>query len=138
MSKIWDTFFSKKEVSVVVRFWKKIPKFQNWNRIFFNFFKKNLECSKINEIYILWTLSEPILSKIWDTFFSKKKVSVVVGIWKKNPKISQFFNFKSDFFLILQKQPPMFQNIRNLFVLNFIWANFQQNQRTFFDQEVGR
>ena len=106
-------------------------KILNLNRIFFHIFWAKSENSKIAKIYFLWTSSEPILSKI---FFRKKKASVVVGIWKKNPKISQISNLESDFFLILQKKPPMFQNIRNLFVLNFIWANFQQNQRTFFDQ----
>ena len=80
-----------------------LAKFQTWNHIILNFFKKSLEYSKINEIYFLWTLSGPILSKIWDNFFSKKKVSVVGGIWKRNPKISQFSNLKSDFFLILRK-----------------------------------
>ena len=113
-------------------------KFQTWNRIFLWFCKKSGECSKINEIYLPWTLSEPIFSKIRAPFFSKKKASVVVWIWEKNPKISEFFNFKSDFFLILQKKWRMFQNKRNLFTLNFIWQNFEQNQRTFFDREVGR
>ena len=47
--------------------------------------------------------------------------------WKSFVNFSQLSNLESDFFLILQKKPPMFQNIRNLFVLNFIWANFQQN-----------
>ena len=112
-------------------FLKIYSQFSNLNRIFFHNFWAKSENSKIAKIYFLWTSSEPILSKI---FFRKKKASVVVGIWKKNPKISQISNLESDFFLILQKKPPMFQNIRNLFVLNFIWANFQQNQRTFFDQ----
>ena len=111
-------------------------KFQTWNRIFLGFCKKSGECSKINEIYLLWTSSEPILSKIRAPFFSKKKASVVVWIWKKNPKISEFFNFKSDFFLILQKKSRMFQNKWNLFTLNLIWQNFEQNQRTFFDRYI--
>jgi len=106
---------------------KNLAKFQTWNLTFLNFFKKSLECSKKSQIYLLWTSSEPILSKIRAPFFSKKKASVVVWIWKKIPKISEISNLKSDFFLILQKKPPMFQTIRNLFVLNFIWANFQQN-----------
>ena len=78
------------------------------------------------------------LNFIWANFeqdlFSKKKASVAVGFWKKSPKISQISNLKSDFFLILQKKLRIFQNCENLFVLNFIWANFQQNQRTFFDR----
>ena len=53
--------------------------------------------------------------------------SLVVGFWKKIPKIS---NLKSDFFLILQKKLRKFQNSENLFVLNIIWANFEQDQRT--------
>ena len=46
-------------------------KFQTWNRISLNFFNKSLECSKINEIYLLWNVSELVLSKIriqWDSF----------------------------------------------------------------------
>ena len=111
----------------VAGFWAKIPNFQAWNRIFFNFLKKSREYSKIKQIYLVWNSSEQILSKIRDTFFSKKKASVVVGFWKKNPKNSQFSNFISEFFLIFQQKARIFQNIRNLFVLNFIWANFQQN-----------
>ena len=117
---------------------KNLAKFQTWNLTFLNFFKKSLKCSKKSQIYLLWTSSEPILSKIRAPFFSKKKASVVVWIWKKNPKIPEFFNLKSDFFLILQQKPPMFQKIRNLYVLNFIWANFQQNYRNFFSQSLPR
>ena len=86
--------------SLVVGFWKKNPNFSTWNRIFFQLSKKSRECSKISQIYFLWTSSEPILSKIWDNFFSKKKASVVVGFWKKNQKISQFSNLNRIFFHI--------------------------------------
>ena len=107
-------------------FSKKKANFPTWNRIFFQLSKKNRECSKIPKIYLAWTSSERILSKIRDTFFSKKKASLVVGIWKKIPKFSQFSNFKSNFFLIFQKKAQIFQNSAKLFILNFIWANFQQ------------
>ena len=116
-------FFEKKGLSSS-GILKKKSKISNLNRIFFHIFWAKSENSKIAKIYFLWTSSEPILSTI---FFSKKKASVVVGFWKKSPKISQISNLKSDFFLILQKKLRIFQNIRNLFVLNFIWANFLQN-----------
>ena len=73
-------------------FYKKIPCifFSNFKlKIgFFSTSKKNLECSKINEIYFFWTLSEPILSKIWDIFFFRKKGLCSSRILKKNSKIS--------------------------------------------------
>ena len=73
---------------------------ENLNRIFFHTFWAKSENSKIAKIYYLRTLSEPILSKIRDNFFSKKKASVVVGFWKKNQKISQFSNLNRIFFHI--------------------------------------
>ena len=45
-----------------------LAKFQTWNRNFFWFCKKSCECSKINEIYLLWILSELIFSKIKEPF----------------------------------------------------------------------
>ena len=113
LSKIRGPFFPKKRPlleGVFDKKFQKFPKFSTWNWIFFQLSKKSLECSKKSQIYLLWTSSEPILSKIRAPFFSKKKASVVVWIWKKNPKISEFFNLKSDFSLILQKKWRMFQN----------------------------
>ena len=88
------------------------PKFQTWNRIFFWFCKKSGECSKINEIYLLWISSEPIFSKIWETFFSKK-----IPIFRKISWI---------FFQKILKKSPMFQNSANLFILKFKCAKFQK------------
>ena len=47
--------------------------YQTWNRIFFWVCKKSYECSKINDIYLLWISSEPIFGTIRETFFFKKK-----------------------------------------------------------------
>ena len=71
-------FFFEKKASVAVGFWKKIqkfPKFQTWNRIFFWFCKKSCEYSKIAKIYLSWTSSEPIFSKIRGTFLISQSVS---------------------------------------------------------------
>ena len=62
--------------------------------------------------------------------------SLVVGFWKKNPKNSQFFNFKSEFFLIFHKNGKKLENSTHLFIVNLIWANFEPNQRNFL--AVGR
>ena len=127
LSKIRGPFFPKKKASPRGCFWQKIPKISERNRIFFNFLKKIANVPKLRT----FISSELHLSKFWarseTIFFSKKKASLVVGFWKKNPKMSQISNLTSDFFLILQKKLRMFQNIRNLFVLNFIWVNFHQN-----------
>ena len=131
----YSRLFLKKFKIMRFQVWN-LAKFQTWNRIFLNFFKKNLECSKINEIYFLWTLSGPILSKIWDTFFSKKKVSVVGGIWKKKSKNFPIFKLEIGFFSDFAEKSQIDQNSQNLFTLNFIWANFEPNQRNFL--AVGR
>ena len=98
-------------------FWKEIlckffSRFQTWNRIFFWVSKKSCECSKINEIYLLWILSEPIFSKIRETFF-----------FEKNPDFSKNF---VDFFQKILKKSQMFQNSANLFILKFKCAKFQK------------
>ena len=153
---------------------KFFSRFQTWNRIFFWVSKKSCECSKINEIYLLWISSEPIFSKIRETFFFEKNPDFsknFVDFFQKILKKSQMFqnsanlfilkfkcakfqkflffqkndlsssgilkkkirfsNLESDFFLILQKKWRMFQNSAKLFILNFIWANFQQKKKTF-------
>ena len=54
---------------------------------------------------------------------------------KKNPisslKFGQISDLKFNFFLIFQKKSEIFQNLANWFILKFIWANFEQDQRTF-------
>jgi len=47
------------------------PNFKIGIGFFFNFFKKSLKCSKINEIYLFWNSSEKILSKIRTQDFYK-------------------------------------------------------------------
>ena len=59
----YSWLFLKKLKIIRYQVWN-FPKFQTWNRIFFWFCKKSCECSKINEIYLLWISSEPIFSKI--------------------------------------------------------------------------
>ena len=49
------------------------------NRIFFWFCKKSGECSKINEIYLLWTSSDKILSKIREPFLIRREGGRSVG-----------------------------------------------------------
>ena len=46
----------------------------------------------------------------------------------------KFSNLESDFFPTFQRKSRMFQIIRNLFCLNYIWANFEQDQRRFFSK----
>ena len=116
---------------------KNFPKSQTWNWIFFQLSKKNRECSKISHIYLLWTSSERSLSKIRGPFFPKKKASPRGCFWQKIPKISEIFNLKLDFFPTFQKKSRMFQKISNLFTLNLIWANFEQDQSTFFFEKKG-
>ena len=91
---------------------KFFSRFQTWNRIFFWVSKKSCECSKINEIYLLWISSEPIFSKIRETFF-----------FEKNPDFSKNF---VDFFQKILKKSQMFQNSANLFILKFKCAKFQK------------
>ena len=74
------------------------------------------------------------MSKIRVPFFPKKKASPWGCFWKKNPKISEISNLESDFFPTFQRKSRMFQIIRNLFCLNYIWANFEQDQRRFFSK----
>ena len=102
-----EFFFFCKEILC-----KFFSRFQTWNRIFFWVCKKSCECSKINEIYLLWISSEPIFSKIRETFFSKK-----IPIFRKISWI---------FFQKILKKSPMFQNSANLFILKFKCAKFQK------------
>ena len=67
--------------------------------------------------------------EIQSNFFFDKKASPCRCFWTKIFRIS---NLESDFFLIKQQKHQMFQIIRNLFILSYSWAIFQQNQRTFF------
>ena len=52
-------------------------------------------------------------------------------------KFGQISNLKLDFFKLFQKKSRMFQNCAHLFTLNFIWANFEQDQSTFFFEKTG-
>ena len=54
------------------------------------------------------------------TFFEKVENNAI-----SNLKFYKISNLKSDFFQILQKKSPMFQNSANLFVLKFKCAKFQ-------------
>ena len=147
------------------------PKFHTWNRIFFWFCKESCECCKFNENYLLWTLSEPIFSKIRGPsflqenplyFFSnlKSKTGFFCNFPKKiaNSKISQIyllwilsepifskirepfsggreggsFKVESDFSPLFLRKIRKLENCAHLFCLKFIWANFEQDQSTFF------
>ena len=68
----------------------EVPKFQIWNRIFFWFCKNKRQCSKIFEIYLSRTSSEPIFSKIIGTFLSSQSLT---------HSLLAFFFFLSSFFL---------------------------------------
>ena len=59
--------------------------------------QKNLECSKISQIYLPWTPSEPILSKI---IFRKKMLlnSILIFIYLKLYVSQSWANQKSLFF----------------------------------------
>ena len=100
-------FFFYKEILC-----KFFSRFQTWNRIFFWVSKKSCECSKINEIYLLWISSDPIFSKIRETFF-----------FEKNPDFSKNF---VDFFQKILKKSQIFQNSANFFILKFKCAKFQK------------
>ena len=55
--------------------------------------------------------------------------------WKKfrfKFEIWEIFKLESDFFPHFLSRIRKLENCAHLFILNFIWANFQQNQRTFF------
>ena len=54
--------------------------------------------------------------------------SVVVWIWKKNPKFSTWNRI---FFWFCKKNPRIFENSAHLYIVNLIWANFEPNQRNF-------
>ena len=55
-------------------------------------------------------------------------------------KKSQFFNLKWDFFLTFQKNINNFENSKNLFIVNLMWANFDPNKKNFLagGRSVGR
>ena len=65
----FEIFFEKVE-KIRFQVWN-LAKFQTWHRKIFNFFKKSLEYSKINEIYLFGNSSEQILSKIRETFVTR-------------------------------------------------------------------
>ena len=113
---------------------KKKSKISNLNRIFFHIFWAKSENSKIAKIYFLWTSSEPILSTI---FFSKKKASLVVGFWKKSPKISQFSNFRSEFFLIFQKKRQKRRKFRKFIYREPHLSQFWAKSETLFSGRSG-
>ena len=73
-----------------------------------------------------------IPSEVHLTKFSAKLENI---FWRQKPpilKVEVGFSSDSKFF------SNIFQIGANLSHLNFIWANFQQNQRTFFGRSVGR
>ena len=65
-------------------------------------------------------------------FFEKLEKNLISSL-----KFCQISNLKLDFFQLFQKKSRIFQNLANLFGLNFIWANFEQNQRHFFFEKKG-
>ena len=48
-------------------------------------------------------------------------------------KFSEFSNLESDFFLILKKEYQFSLESANLFILNYNWAKFQREKKTFLD-----
>ena len=121
------TFQTKKNLekitSGVMGFWKKNPKFSNWNRIFFWFCKKSCECSKIPKIYLSWNSSV--------RSFRKKKF-LKKWLWSNRnlKKNSQFFNLKLDFFLIFQKKHQKTRKFKNFIYcephLSKFWAKSEK------------
>ena len=125
---------------IIKKIWFQVwnlAKFQTWNRIILNFFKKSLEYSKINEIYFLWTLSGPILSKIWDTFFSKKKVSVVGRFWKKKSKNFPIFKLEIGFFSDFATKVANVPKLTKFIYSEFHLSQFSAKLKNLF-REVGR
>ena len=58
----------------------------------------------------------------WKIFFTRKSFV----------KFFLIFKLESDFFPHFLSKIRNNENCENLFILNYNWANFQQNQRTFF------
>ena len=67
-------------------------------------------------------------------FFREKKP--IFG----NELKQKFQNFKQNwiFFQLEKTEPQIFEIQKNLSYLNFIWENFEQNQRNFFEREGER
>ena len=57
----------------------KFSEIYNLESDFFLILQKNLQCSKIFEIYLSWTSSEPIFSKIRGTFLSTHSLTHYKG-----------------------------------------------------------
>ena len=78
------------------------------------------------------------MSQFWaksENLFSRRKMAAPHKDFE--PK---FQNFKliRIFFQLEKMEFKIFQIQKKLSYLNFIWQNFEQNQRTFFDHSVGR
>ena len=89
-------FFSQNKASPTGYFWTTIFQISNLNRIFFHHCWAKSENSKITQIYLSWTINDPIFSKIGEN----KKI-FQNSIEKKNmrnfltKKKSIFFDFFS-------------------------------------------
>ena len=103
----------------------------NFKWIFFQFEK--LESQIRFSLQILF-FSELIMKKISAKSENLRKMAdYQCGIWTKYPR---FFNFKWIFFHFKKPESQIFQNWQKKICLNYIWQNFQQNQRNFFEREV--
>ena len=89
-------FFSQKKASPTGYFWTTIFQISNSNRIFFHYCWAKSEKSKIAQIYLYWTINDPIFSEIGDikkifkNFIEKKNL--------RNFLTKLKFDFFFDFF----------------------------------------
>ena len=105
---------------------------------FSTFYEQNQKTRK----YGKFKCSELYLSEVWarsEHLFFRKKRPLLEGVFeKKFQKFPNFPTWNRIFFQFSKKKFHFLLNTRNLFILNFIWANFQRKKRTFLDRSVGR
>ena len=116
-------FFLKKKASPSGYFWATIFKISNLNRIFFHLCWAKSEKSKIAQIYLSWTTTDPIFSeigdikKIFQNFIEKKNLRNFLT--KK--KFDFFFDFFSkDVFITLLRGPKTMRKIYRVVFEKFL------------------
>ena len=126
------TFFEKVENNAISNL--KFYKISNLKSDFFQILQKKSP--------MFQNSANLIVLKFKCAKFQGKKNSRKNDLWSSGNlnKNFRFSNFRSEFFLIFQKNGKKLENSTHLFIVNLIWANFEPNQRNFLagGRAVGR
>ena len=134
-------FFSQNKASPTGYFWTTIFQISNLNRIFFHHCWAKSEKSKIAQIYLSWTINDPIFSeigdikKIFQNFIEKKNLRNFLT----KLKFDFFFIFFSkDVLITLLRGPKTMRKIYRVVFekLRNPWKNFRKKSGWWFWRNI--